>query len=144
VCTNEYLTFIEVEVNLRPTVSRPVCLGVGHRSGTRNQFLSLLEIFFRQLRVCYFVAPFLTTDDCIIASGPCQSSHSWVEVPHNSWPYFAVSLETPPSWRSRSLYLYPPGTGWPSYTPGHWVPFPSPLTTRRATVEVFYRASTRV
>jgi hypothetical protein len=29
------------------------------------------------------------------------------------------------------------GTGWPSYTPGHWVPFSSPLTTRRATVEVF-------
>jgi hypothetical protein len=26
----------------------------------------------------------------------------------------------------------------PRYTPGHWVPFPSPLTTRRATVEVFY------
>jgi hypothetical protein len=28
--------------------------------------------------------------------------------------------------------VIPPGTGWPSYTPGHWVPF-----TRRATVEVF-------
>jgi hypothetical protein len=27
--------------------------------------------------------------------------------------------------------LYPPGTGWPSYTPGQWVPFLSPLTTRR-------------
>jgi hypothetical protein len=43
--------------------------------------------------------------------------------------------------RPRSPYLYPPGTGWPSYTPppppGHWVPFLSPLTTRRATVEVF-------
>jgi hypothetical protein len=25
----------------------------------------------------------------------------------------------------------------PSYTPRHWVPFLSPLTTRRATVEVF-------
>jgi hypothetical protein len=34
-------------------------------------------------------------------------------------------------WRARSLYLYCPGTGWPSYTPGHWVPFLSPLTTRR-------------
>jgi hypothetical protein len=30
-------------------------------------------------------------------------------------------LQTPPTWRARSLYLYPPGTGWPSYTPGHWV-----------------------
>jgi hypothetical protein len=29
-------------------------------SGTRNQFFFLLEIFFRQLRVYYFVAPSLT------------------------------------------------------------------------------------
>jgi hypothetical protein len=28
-----------------------------------------------------------------------------------------------PTWRARSPYLYPPGTGWPSYTPRHWVPF---------------------
>jgi hypothetical protein len=27
--------------------------------------------------------------------------------------------------------LYSPGTEWPSYSPGHWVPFLSPLTTRR-------------
>jgi hypothetical protein len=60
---------------------------------------------------------------CTIASRPCQSSHSWVEVQQNSWPYFTVSSETPPTWRARSLYLYPPGTGWPNYTPGHWVPF---------------------
>jgi hypothetical protein len=60
---------------------------------------------------------------CTIASGPCQRSHSLVEVPQNSRPYFTVSFETPPTWRARSLYLYPPGTGCPSYTPGHWVPF---------------------
>jgi hypothetical protein len=40
-------------------------------------------------------------------------------------------FETPPTWRARSPYLYPPGTGWPSYTPGHCVQFMSPLTTRR-------------
>jgi hypothetical protein len=50
----------EVEVEVRPTVSRPVRLGVRHPSGTRAQFFFLLEIFFRQLRVCYFVAPSLT------------------------------------------------------------------------------------
>jgi hypothetical protein len=50
----------EVEVNLRPTVSRPVFLGVRRPSGTCDQFFFLLEISFRQLRVFYFVAPFLT------------------------------------------------------------------------------------
>jgi hypothetical protein len=53
-------TEVEVEVNLRPTVSRPVCPGVRRPSGTCDQFLFLLEISFRQLRVCYFVAPSLT------------------------------------------------------------------------------------
>jgi hypothetical protein len=50
----------EVEVNLGPTVSRPVCLGVRRPSGTCDRFFFLLEISFRQLRVCYFVAPSLT------------------------------------------------------------------------------------
>jgi hypothetical protein len=51
---------LQIEVNLRPTVSRPALLGVRHASGTRDQFFFLLEIFFRQLRVCYFVVPTLT------------------------------------------------------------------------------------
>jgi hypothetical protein len=42
-----------------------------------------------------------------------------------------------PTCTTRSLYLYPLWTGWPSYTPRHCVPFPSPSATRRATVEVF-------
>jgi hypothetical protein len=50
----------EVEVNLRPTVSRPVCPGVRRPSGTCDQFFFLLEISFRQLQLCYFVAPSLT------------------------------------------------------------------------------------
>jgi hypothetical protein len=45
---------VEVEVKLRPTVSRPISLGVRHPSGTRDQFFFFLEIFFRQLRFCYF------------------------------------------------------------------------------------------
>jgi hypothetical protein len=51
---------VEVEVNLRPTVSRPVRLGVRHPSGTRGQFFFLLELYFRQVGVRYFVAPSLT------------------------------------------------------------------------------------
>jgi hypothetical protein len=52
--------YSKVKVTLRPTVSRPVRLGVTHPSGTSDQFVFLLEILFRQLRICYFVAPSLT------------------------------------------------------------------------------------
>jgi hypothetical protein len=50
---------IEIEVVLRPTVSRLVRLGVRHPSGTRDQFVFLIYILFRQVRVCFFVAPSL-------------------------------------------------------------------------------------
>jgi hypothetical protein len=57
--------------------------------------------------------------------------------------YNCHRFETPPTWRSRSPNFYPPGTGWPSYTPRHWVLFSSPPTTRRAAVELFEAASPR-
>jgi hypothetical protein len=49
-----------------------------------------------------------------------------------------------PTWSARPLYLYPPGTGWPSYTPRYWVPCSSPPTTLRAMLKVLDPASTRV
>jgi hypothetical protein len=42
---------VAVAVNLRPTVSLPVCPGVRRPSLTCDQFLFLLEISFRHLRV---------------------------------------------------------------------------------------------
>jgi hypothetical protein len=101
--------------------------------------------------------------------------------------FYCLRFETPPTWRARSPYLYPPGRGWSSYTPRHYssnqvkvkdtlrltvsqsvslgvephlglmiryllpyftvshlrLPFSSPPTTRRVTVEVFEPASTR-
>jgi hypothetical protein len=73
-----------------------------------------------------------------IDAGPRQHSHSQVRVPRD-----CLRFQTPPTWRARSPYLYPPGTGWPSYTPRHGVPFSSPPTTRRVTVEVFDPTSTQ-
>jgi hypothetical protein len=55
--------------------------------------------------------------------------------------FYCLRFESPPNSRARSQYLYPPGTGWPSYTPRHCVLFSSRPTTRR--VEVFERASRR-
>jgi hypothetical protein len=46
--------------HITTTVSRLVRLGVRRPSVTRDQFFFLLEIFFRQFHVCYFVAPSLT------------------------------------------------------------------------------------
>jgi hypothetical protein len=51
---------LKVEIHLRPTVSRPVCPGVRRPFGTRDKFFLHLEMSFRQLRLCYFVAPSLT------------------------------------------------------------------------------------
>jgi hypothetical protein len=57
--------------------------------------------------------------------------------------FYYLRFETPPTWRARPPYLYPPGTGCPSYTIRYWLPFSLPSTTLRATVEVFNPASTR-
>jgi hypothetical protein len=40
--------------------------------------------------------------------------------------FYCLRFETPPTWRTRSLYLYHPGTGWPAYTPRHWVELDCP------------------
>jgi hypothetical protein len=79
-----------------------------------------------------------------IAAGSHQRSHSWVRVPWDSWSYFLSQIQDSHnlegqvpifiSRRNRVGQLYP----------RDWVPFSSPPTTRRATVEVFEPASTRV
>jgi hypothetical protein len=58
--------------------------------------------------------------------------------------FYSLRFETPPTWKARSPYLYPLGTGWTNYyNPRHWVLFSSPPTTSRAPVEVFEPAFTR-
>jgi hypothetical protein len=37
--------------------------------------------------------------------------------------FYCLRSETPQTWRDRYPYLYPTGTGWPSYTPGTGLPF---------------------
>jgi hypothetical protein len=57
-----------------------------------------------------------------VFAGHRQHSLPQIWVPWDSWAYFIVSIfETPPTWRARFLYLFPPGTGKLSYVPRHWV-----------------------
>jgi hypothetical protein len=128
---------VEVEVTLLPTVSRPVHPGVRHTSGTRDQFFFVLEIFFRQLRVCYFLAPSLTRGRVcnlllllVLASGIPLDFESRGTQDHI---YLGGQVPVFMSPRNRVAQLYPWALG----------SLLSPLTTRRATVEVFWPGSTR-
>jgi hypothetical protein len=122
---------VKVKVVLWLTVSRPICLGDKPPSGAQAQ------IFISQTVVGLLMWGALSDKRTGLlittAAGPCQCSHSRV--------FYCLRFETPVTKRASSLHLYPPGTGWPSYTTRHWVPSSLPPTTHRATVEVFEPAS---
>jgi hypothetical protein len=81
-------------------------------------------ITVRPLRVCGYEAPSLTRGRVcrlqLLLSLPAQS-FSGSSPAGLMTTFYCLRFETPPTWRTRSLYLYPPGTGWPGYTPRHWV-----------------------
>jgi hypothetical protein len=133
---------IKVRVVLRPTVNRPFCLGVTPPSGVQDQIF----VTVRQLRYLNVGYPVWREDGSVVYnccwSSPAQS-FSGTSPAEFMTIFNYLRFETPPTWTARSPYLYPPGTGWPSYTLSHWVHFSLPPTTSRTTVEVFRLASTR-
>jgi hypothetical protein len=120
---------------IRPTVSRPVCLGVKPHLGPKTRILLLSHSW----EFADVGRPLWREDESVVYnccwSSPAQSF---------SGPSPAgLIFETSPTWRARPLHLCLPRNRWPSYTPKHWVHFSSPPTTRRATVEVFEPATMR-
>jgi hypothetical protein len=105
---------LSLSLMLRPTVSRPVCLGIKHPSGAYDQIL--ITVRHAGVLMWGVLSDEKTGLSFAIATGPRQRSHS----------------------RDRSL-----GTRRPNFTVSDSrLPFSSPPTTRRATVEVFDPAST--
>jgi hypothetical protein len=107
---------VEVEVNLRPTFSRPVCPGVMRPSGTFDQFFFRHEIFCRQLRLCCFVAPSLTRrrvcnllfncfwampEQSLLSRSPCTATRlfnkAWYSPLENPWTRWRH--DAGPNWR---------------------------------------------
>jgi hypothetical protein len=113
---------------------RSVCLGIEHACETCDQILLPFRMLLSEICGLISVGRPLWQED---ESAVCSAIAQWSESHRTRNHTLLSSSETPPTWRARLPYLYPPGTGCPSYTPDHWVPFMPYLTTHRATVEVF-------
>jgi hypothetical protein len=113
-------------------------------------------IFFFQLNTCGY-SPYVTFSltrglVCrlqlllILASAVTLRSESYGTHDH----ILLSQIRDSPTWRAKSPYLYPPGTGWPGYTPRHWVECtksslrPAHNSSARTTVENTVSSSTSI
>jgi hypothetical protein len=73
---------VKVKVMLRPTVSRPVCLGVEPHLGLMTSYLLLFDSY--GLVFWGALSDERTGLSFVYAGGPSQRSHSWVRAPWDS------------------------------------------------------------
>jgi hypothetical protein len=100
---------VRVKVVLRLTVGRPFSHGVKHPSGAPHQIFVTVTCMFVDVG-----RPLWREEGCW--SSPAQS-FSGPSPAGLMAIFYCLRFETPPRWRCTSPYLYPPGTGWPSYSP---------------------------
>jgi hypothetical protein len=115
---NSTLLKVKVKVTLQLTVNQSVSLGVELHLGLLTRYL----LSFDSYGIFFFLWGTLSDERTglyfVYAAGSCQRSPSWVRFPWDSRQYFTVSDVR--------------------------LPFSSPTTTCRVTVEVLESASTRV
>jgi hypothetical protein len=93
--------------------------------GAETNFTPSL-INFRQLRICWYGARSLTRSRvCSFQFLPGFTSAAFLRSEsHGTHEHSLLSrifLSLLPTWRTRFLYLFPRGTGYPTYNPWHWV-----------------------
>jgi hypothetical protein len=121
---------VKVKVTLRPTVGRPVCLGIKHPSGAYDQIficqtiagLLMWGALSEERTICRLQL-LLALASAVVLGSQSRGIRDHILL---SQIRDSPNLEGQVSPRNR-----------------HWLPFSSPPTTRRATVEVFEPASTR-
>jgi hypothetical protein len=122
---------VQVKIILWPIVSHPVCLDVRHPSGTCDQFFFLLEIFFRQLWICYFVLCPLWREDWSLIYWCCWTSPAQCRPGSESCgtqDYVLLSQflrPPPPPGGSVPCIYIPQEQGGPDILPGPSVSFAS-------------------
>jgi hypothetical protein len=100
------------------SVSQSVCLGIEHACGSCDQILLPVGMLLSEISGLVSVGRPLWRED---GSAICSAVTHWSESSRIRNHTLLSHLRLPPTWRARFPYLYPPGTGWTSYTPEHWV-----------------------